>query len=216
MKIGVGVVTAYYGSEWKGDDIIMNSDNFWKFSHNSDQTTIAKDKNKLIKQLYEAGCEHIFIFEQDTIPIKKGWEQFFIDGSNRTGVKHFVLCSKAYHDYVGYMGEDISMWHTGTGCMMYMHRSVIDKVGYINPKYGKYGYEHAGYSLRICRAGFTPYWYCTLNGWEEWVHAWDLVQTDKYIKKVNVMTQEEKDASIADNWPIFVEEHDSERIYYEY
>ena len=181
--------------------------------NNNAQTTIANDKNWLIHQLYEAGCSDIFVFEDDCLPIKAGWEKFFIDGAERTGVKHFVVCNEAYHQKIGYM-DDVSLWENGTGCMMYLHRSVIDIVGYINPAYGKYGYEHAGYSLRIYKAGFTPWWYSTLNGWEEYVHAWDLDKDREYLPKRNVMTQEEKDASIAANWPIFIEEYNGKKLYY--
>jgi hypothetical protein len=40
--------------------------------------------------------------------------------------------------------------------MMFFTKEVIEKAGAYNPAYGYYGYEHAGYSNRIHKAGLTP------------------------------------------------------------
>lgn len=217
MKVGVGVTNSKFGDGWMGDDIVMESD-IWKFAHNSDQTTIAKDKNKLIKQLYEADCDYIFLFDEDCFPIKKGWEQFFIDGCLKTGIQHFVLCTPVTALYQN-GNEDVSCYLTGTGCMLFLTRKVIETVGYINPSYGKYGYEHVAYSHRIRMSGLTPAWYVSLNGWEEYIYAWDLdkegAEKHGFVKKL-AMTVEERDAYVKENERVFNKEVLGQQLYYGY
>ncbi len=40
---------------------------------------IARAKNKCLELLED--CDHIFLFDDDTYPIKKGWEQPYIDSA---------------------------------------------------------------------------------------------------------------------------------------
>lgn len=214
MKIGVGVTNSKFGDGWSGDDLVMESD-IWEFTHNADQTTIANDKNKLIKQLYDAGCTHFFLFDDDTFPIKQGWEQFFINYSEQTGIQHFVLCNPVHNKFVAEAGK-IQLYDTGTGCMMFLTRKCIDTVGYINPAYGKYGFEHAAYSYRIHRSGLTPGWYVSIAGWEEFVYAYDLQGEDHGYVKSGGMTEIEKADCILENEKVFDEEVNSSKLYYHY
>lgn len=216
MKVGIGVTTDKFGDGWRGDDLI--SEDTWVLSHNSDQISVSADKNKLIKKCYDAGCDYLFIFDDDCFPIKQGWEQFFIDGCLKTGIQHFVLCNPVNALYQS-GNEDVSCYLTGTGCMLFLTRKVVETVGYINPAYGKYGYEHVAYSHRIRMAGLTPAWYVSLNGWEEYIYAWDLDQAGAekhgYVKE-HTMSKAEKESHIRDNEKIFNKEVLGSQLYYGY
>lgn len=209
MKIGVGV-TVEKGEIWNG--IAQH------FITCDDQVSVAHDKNKLIKQLYDEGCDYFFLFDSDCFPIKTGWEQFFIDGCLKTGIQHFVLCNPVHALYQN-GNEDVSCYLTGTGCMLFLTRKVIETVGYINPAYGKYGYEHVAYSHRIRMAALTPAWYVSLNGWEEYIYAWDLdkdgAEKHGYVKE-HAMTKAEKEEHIRQNEKIFNKEVLSSKLYYDY
>lgn len=208
MKVGIGVTSGRL--DWCGTENCATPPVF-----NLDQTTIANDKNRLIKILYDAGCDYMFIFDDDCFPIKPGWEKFFIDASLKTGVQHFNLCRPEHQTRIG-ANEDITLWSTGTGCMLFLTRKCIDIVGYMNPAYGKYGYEHCAYSLRIQKAGLTPAWYVSANGWEEFIYSWDLQGDMPGFTKIPARTEEERTALIAANEAEWQKERDGIKIYYEY
>lgn len=186
MKIGVGVTTKdpekYMQHFQKWDGIIL---------FNTDQITIARDKNKLIKQLYNLGCDYMFIFDDDCFPVKETWADFFIG----LGYDHAVL------------GEQIP------GCMIYLTRQVVEKVGYMNTAYGKYGWEHLGYFNRIVKSGL-PVWKAA--NWEEYFYSYDLQGSAHDFIKDEWQTQQQKEDRSLQNQPIFEAECRSEQIYYSY
>lgn len=176
--------------------------------------TVASDKNWLIWNLYEVGMEYLFIFDSDCFPIKEGWADFFINAHKKTGIDHFVLC-KPDHNTLIEKQPIVSLYATGTGCMIFLTRKVVEQVGYMNPEYGKYGYEHAGYSHRIHRAGFTPSWYVSVNSWEKYIYSWDLDKRDD-LERSHWDGEENKSDYIAQNEDIFRKELASYQLYYPY
>lgn len=215
MKIGVGVTLSQTKTEWKGLQLCSDDTSVTPVFGD---TTIAIDKNCLIKHCYDAGREYIFIFDDDTFPIKKGWEMFFIAASKRTGVQHFILGNDEHLQMIGFE-NGLNYFRKGTGCMLFLTRQVIEKVGYLNNKYGRYGFEHATYSHRIHKAGLTPSWYCSVEGWEEYVYSWDLQKEDAgkhgFVKE-EWATPEEKTAYIEENQALYRKEMTTRNIYLDY
>lgn len=209
-KIGVGVTTN--GGFWDGVSLLPAD--VWNFSHNNDQISIAHDKNEIIKRCFDDGCEYIFLFDDDTFPVREGWADFFINAHKKTGIDHFVLC-KPNHNTLIEKQPIVSLYATGTGCMVFLTRQVVERVGYMNPEYGKYGYEHAGYSHRIHRAGFTPSWYVSVNGWEKYIYSWDLDKRDDF-ERTHWDGEENKADYIALNEDVFRKELASYQLYYPY
>lgn len=214
MRIGVGVTTNGTLSRIRYRNVCDKINTI--VIKNKDQVSVAHDKNVLIKQLYDAGCSYIFLFDDDCFPIKEGWERFFIDACERTSVQHFVLCKTPYNEPIG-SKDGVSLFHTGTGCMMFLTRKVIETVGYFNPAYGKYGWEHLAYSSRIFRAGLTPAGYVSVDGWEEYIYSWDLQgDTDGGFVKVHQMSSDEKYEYIEANKECYIAEMNSNKLYYKY
>lgn len=185
-----------------------------------DQISVSHDKNKLINSFYDKKypADYIFIFDDDCFPIREYWADFFINASRSTGIDHFVLC-KPDHNVLIEKQPIVSLYQTGTGCMMFLTRKCIEKVGYINSAYGKYGYEHAGYSWRIHRAGLTPSWYVSVNGWEKFIYSWDLDKegADKNnFVRAHWYGEENKADFILQNEDVFNKEIGSPKIYYPY
>jgi hypothetical protein len=211
-KIGIGVTVPNVDAKWNGQHIVHKKN----ISYNWSQCSIARDKNSLIKQLYDDGAEYLFIFDDDCFPIKQGWEYFFIDASQRTGCEHFIVGNDKHLNHIG--GDNgLSYFQKGTGCMLFLTRKAIETVGYLNNKYGKYGYEHAAYSARIHKAKLTPSWYTSVDGWEEYIYSWDLDKenADKHnFKKVQQFTEEEKTKFISENEYQFRKEMRSKKLYY--
>ena len=103
---------------------------------------------------------YIFLFDDDCFPIKEGWAEFIIGASKASGQQHMMYLKetptiKTLWTCKGKEPYLITEYNNCAGCMMFLTKEVIEKVGGYG-QYGFYGAEHAGYSLRIHRAGLTP------------------------------------------------------------
>lgn len=149
---------------------------------------IAYRKNECLRVLKD--CDYIFLFDDDCFPIKEGWAEFFINQAQEQ--KHFIYLRdtptikkiKTYvHSVVPYR---IDEYNNCSGCMMFFTKEVIEKVGAYNPKYGFYGWEHAGYSNRIHKAGLTPLGaYTCPAGAGEYIYSMDLDFHLPFNRQVN-------------------------------
>lgn len=144
---------------------------------NHDRKGVAYRSNECLRELKE--CDYIFIFNDDCFPIAEGWAEFFIKLSNIADEKHFLylketgsikaLTWKVYRD----CDTQIIEYNNCGGVMMFLTKEVLEKVGAFG-KYGIYGFEHAGYSQRIHKAGLTPQGpYLCPEGAGKYIYAMD-------------------------------------------
>ncbi len=211
-KIGIGVTTTdpdkYLSHMVKWGGLIV---------FNTDQNTIARDKNKLIKQLYNLGCDYLFIFDDDTFPIKDGWAEFFIAAAEKNDIDSFVLADELHFGASTKINEELTGYDGGAGCMIFLTRKAIETVGYINTAYGKYGWEHLAYSWRIFKAGLAPAFATVVNRWEEYIYAHDLhTGNPADFVKTEWQSVDEKDLRSKQNIAVFEAEMASPQIYYPY
>lgn len=137
---------------------------------------IARAKNKCLELLVKAGAEHIFLFDDDAYPIADGWWRpyvespephlmyQFLDLAGRTKLRDVV---ELYRD-----GEHFAL-SGPRGVMLYVHRSVLDVVGGMDPIFGSFGYEHGDWSNRIHHAGLTTHRYADVVGSDKLIHSMD-------------------------------------------
>lgn len=166
-----------------------------------DHKGVAYSTNKCLDALKD--CDHIFIFNDDCFPIKKGWEKVYTE----TGLNHLLYFRETV-DIENMKTENGVDWFTNCGgCLMYITKEVIEKVGYLNKDYGLYGYEHAGYSMRIHKAGLTPHPYMVPSNAGEYIYSLDY---DNYldfgIDHKPSLTVKEAEDSIKENRQIFFED----------
>lgn len=125
---------------------------------------IARAKNKCFELLYEKGCEHLFLVDDDTYPIVEDWYRDYVDSRE-------VHLNYIFEDFAStatrrlndtllfYQDDEIKAYSHVRGCVCYYHRSVLEKVGGMDPVFGKWGYEHGDLSNRIYNAGLTRFKY---------------------------------------------------------
>lgn len=123
------------------------------------QAGIARAKNKCLELLADAGCDHFFLFDDDCYPIADNWWKPYVDSPEphlmyAWGDPHF----KSDH-LVGYI------WPKG--CMLYVERRVLERVGGLDPVFGVWGLEHMSWSDRIHSAGLTTCRYQDVPGSED-------------------------------------------------
>lgn len=120
---------------------------------------IAGAKNACLRHLY--GCDHIFLFDDDCFPIVHGWEKPYIE----SGMNHMCLSFElnasgqrlSHSVYVKEKKERYWIYNAPNGCMLYLRGEVLDVVGGMDERFGKWGHEHVAWSNRIHNAGLTPY-----------------------------------------------------------
>lgn len=123
---------------------------------------IARAKNKCLELLYLKGCEHFFLFDDDTWPIIEGWELPYIQCPEPHLNYIFVdfATGRKLNDTIElYRDSQKVAYSHARGCMLYYHRDVLDKVGGMDPAYRKWGFEHPSFSDRIYNAGLTTFRY---------------------------------------------------------
>ncbi|CZV42617.1 glycosyltransferase family 2 protein [Enterobacter hormaechei] len=137
---------------------------------------IVASKNASLTALMDAGCEHIFLWDDDAYPIADNWHLPYIESPephlaylflDLAGTNKLNDLSELYRDdqHVAYTGQ--------RGVMLYYHRSAIEKVGGFDPIYGRGMYEHSDLALRIHNAGLTTWAYGDVVGSEKLIHSLD-------------------------------------------
>src|SRR5690606_3315217 len=175
MKIGIAITTrnrpetlALCVKEWKRfapsnaaivvvDDAstnpVPNAD--YRFMH---QAGIAAAKNKCIQILLEKGCTELFLADDDVWPTSPNWHKPYVDNN----VKHMSLTFSQTktgrsngNTIAGQIGDLIS-YTKPCGLLLYIHKSVTDKIGGFDVDYPLWGMEHVDFSMRAYNAGLAP------------------------------------------------------------
>lgn len=149
-------------------------------------------KNDALKKLMELNVEHIFLLEDDIIIKNKDIFLKYIKASNKTGIRHFNYgpgspfnrkqdSSEIFDLHNRHLarqdtepnprividyGEDIKIalyLHT-VAMFSYFHKSVIEKVGYIDESFYN-AWEHVDHTYRIIKEGMHPpfWWFADLE-----------------------------------------------------
>ena len=150
-----------------------------------DRAGISVAKNKCISLLYDKGCEYFFLFDSDVYPIVDDWHLPYINSP------HPHLCYTFLpHTRI----VDGHKYHAlGNGCMMYIHRSVVEKIGgFDTDLFCKF--EHVQFSHRAHAAGLIPHPFIDVVGSDKLFHA-----MDERNEVIRTFTDEERDKLMAEN-----------------
>lgn len=108
-------------------------------------------KNAGLAELMDAGCEHLFLADDDCGPLRRAsWERYVTDPA-----VHLSL-SWGEHRSLGNDGDGHSLWSHPRGVLLYFHRSVIERVGGYRTEYPGM-HEHVDLSRRVHLAGLTTH-----------------------------------------------------------
>jgi len=143
-------------------------------------------KNSAMRHLMQAGCDHIFIMEDDVIIKDPRVFKAYIEAAEKSGIWHmnYALQGPANRKQVtqqpmnvekrheldqesepnpraviDYDGTDIAFYPNSVGAFSYFYRGVIKAVGYHDEKF-KNAWEHVEHTYRIIKAGLhPPFWW---------------------------------------------------------
>ncbi len=137
---------------------------------------IVASKNASLSALMDAGCEHLFLWDDDAWPIADNWHLPYIESPEPHLAYQFLdlAGTNKLNDLSVLYRDDQHVSYTGQrGVMLYYHRSAIEKVGGFDPVYGRGMYEHSDLALRIHNAGMTTWAYADVVGSEKLIYSLD-------------------------------------------
>lgn len=214
MTIGIGITTYNRPEHLKlcQQMIDFNTDYGFRFYVHDDkeQKGIAYGKNMCLNKLKD--CDHIFLFDDDCFPIKEGWIDYFIN----SGYNHSCYMTGKYQPL--HYADKHTTYLGASGVFMYITKKTLETVGYFNPEYGRYGFEHAGYSHRVFQAGLIPSRFICLNDTKDYIHSLDLdgIEGYEYLDHKCTLNDDEKRESIRLNDKIYHKETTEHQIYYDF
>ncbi len=137
---------------------------------------IVATKNRSLEALIDAGCEHLFLWDDDAWPIADGWHLPYIASPEPHLAYQFLDLAgpRKLNDLAVLYRDDKHVAYTGQrGVMLYYHRSAIEKVGGFDPAYGRGMYEHSDLALRIHNAGLTTWAFADVAGSDQLIYSLD-------------------------------------------
>ena len=150
---------------------------------------IAASKNRCIAELLTLGVEHLFLFDDDTRPACEDWWKPYV-AAREPHLQHSWLTftdGRAVDKmHLLYRSADLHAYTWSMGCMLYAHRSVIDRVGGMRTEFGQAMHEHIEWSQRIHNAGLTSF-----------VHQ-DVPQSERLIDAADRGKQVQSSIQLAD------------------
>lgn len=152
------------------------TNNFDNVINNKKNLGVGKTKNIALKKLYDEGCKHIFIIEDDII--KKADCNInvfkeYIRYNKATGIQHFMFgyhgpankgniskgspLPRSIFEYSDDVRVLLNLHCVGAFC--YYSAKCLDEVGYMDEQYNN-AFEHVDHSYMIAKAGMIPgYWW---------------------------------------------------------
>ena len=160
----------------------------------NDVMGVAKAKNECLRKLQD--CDYVFLFDDDCFPIVENWAQFFIDAHNKTGCHHFTYLHNYLHIRKVHTDQNgLSAYNNSAGCMIFLTKDIIERVGAFNEAYGMYGYEHVEYSIRCKMSELSPHHNVCPDGAEQFIYSMDLDSSRsfpfKHVPTLSVKEMEE-------------------------
>lgn len=225
MKIGIGVITVQNREIHPNIlNLISQPTQFYIFTDH-ERKGPGFGRNECIKNLYDSGCDYIFMFDDDTYPVKKGWEDHIIRAATDNDIHCFgypnsnaAVVNAALSNKLRTV-NGVDYWQWSTGCFKFITRRFVEEVGYFNNEYHTYGFEDVGYlyrarASRLCGPGDGDPAPVNLS---DYIFSSDIFAeaTTGFDPYAN-MSPHEKSKAIDSNRGTFTTEVSSGKIYYPY
>ena len=150
---------------------------------------ISSAKNAGIKHLYDAGCNLMFIMDDD-IRLLKGFDSFYANSIQKSGIHHFCYKVPELNKHITKREVVNGIKTVRTlqvnGAFFTLTRKIIDAVGYFKILPYRYGHEHTEYTGRIIKmTKFCP-GYVDIEG------------SDKFVKYIGLDDRSDNFPGIGD------------------
>lgn len=225
-KIGIGLITCdrldFFKKSFSSlQNVIDNSENYefivindgkdeiptppFNYIKTTGKEGVAKAKNYALRFLMEKECDHIFLMEDDIEIIDDDVFNFYINASNKTGIKHFNYALHGNHNLnhlnqpnvlktINYPNINVSIdiFPNVLGAFSYYHIDVLKDVGLMDENFYN-AMEHVDHTYQIIKKGYNPpfRYFVDVNG------------ANKYLKDIVPDHQQSKIRSESDFQQVF-------------
>lgn len=161
--------------------------------HFENRIGIAKAKNNCLRRLIEQHCDHFFLFDDDTFPMRSDWHLKFIEAAQKNKQHHLSYLPEK-GNYMGKLsniakampfGDGLLIYPYSWGNMLYFDNYCIETAGGYNEDFEIYGYEHCELSMRIYNMGLTAAPYMTIENVRDYIYACDYEGFPKWLEPEN-------------------------------
>ncbi len=122
---------------------------------------ISVNKSVALMNLQE--CDHVFLFEDDFMPVKKGWDTLYLNVHKETNLGLLNYCPQGVSEseklpkrIIKLRSGTLIYEHTHVAQIMSITKTTMNTVGALDPAYKGYGFEHCDYTRRCMIAGLFP------------------------------------------------------------
>lgn len=195
-------------------DFAMPFGTFWQ---NEKNLGVAKSKNKALSLMLEAGCDYLFLIEDDMLIKDPTVFKQYIEASKVSGIQHFnygpgspfnrkqtiqnfdlhnrhLLDEKSEPNpklIVDYKTCKIALYEHTVAMFSFFTRGVVEKVGFVPEEYPNC-WEHVDHTYQIIKAGYHPpfWWFADLANSHELIEeAPNAIQNSSIAKDKNDWTE---------------------------
>ena len=209
MKVGVGVITM--GLREINPRMFGNTETEVFVYTDHEKLGPGHARNQVLSHF--DGYDHVFIFDDDCYPLRKGWEKYFLEQAQAHNIHYMALVEPYQGEYVAsYM--EMQWWRSALGCFIYQDKLAMETIGGYNTAYNRYGFEDAARSRRAINAGLTGHetaWAFPLRGLM-YIHSED-VYGENPIPNISF---EDKMMYIGLNQKVYQEEVSGGQLFYPY
>jgi uncharacterized protein len=145
---------------------------------------VAGNTNRALKWFMESDCDHLLLCNDD-FEVLGDFASFYAKAHRELGMGLFCFCDHEEPEYqpkvIPRNGYTLHLLPRPTGLVISVTREVIEKIGYFDVRYGRYGQEHVSFNYRAGLAGFL-----TVDG--EMQASIDVKLPQVLLKNQNVFT----------------------------
>ena len=175
MTVGIGITTTP-NRENRFKTCLANIRAYTKvaqlYVHNdSNYRGVAYSKNMCMYHLRK--CSYVFLFDDDCFPVDSNWVEYLVDCFDYSGENHFLYLNESHHPLETQTHVGIRTFKDCGGVFMAYTKDVLNNIGYMDKEYSGWGFEHAGWSNRVYKAGLNSAPYMMPNNLPLYLFAYD-------------------------------------------
>lgn len=119
---------------------------------------VAGNSNRALKWFFDSECDHLCLLNDD-LHVLGDFVNFYGKAHHDLDVGLLSFCDFTHHESYRWMtvnsrGYRVKMCPRMTGIMLSLTRPVINRIGYFDARFGKFGQEHCDYMNRARFGGF--------------------------------------------------------------
>lgn len=130
-----------------------------KVRRSEENQGVCRAKNSLLQSMMDAGCQHLFLLEDDQEILSRGAVNEYIRYSQISGIEHMMFAHHGPANVGRLVDVDpsgIELYLNCVGAYCYYTRNAIETVGLLPERYDKNCWEHVVHYADLARAGLCP------------------------------------------------------------